>query len=106
MKLRSLINTSLLIIILGQISLSNADALSKSKKEPSLKTKKQISRFSTDIRFDDQVVKGKYRNAYEAQSIIENEKELSDIIEVRKNFKDRIKVSENYKENVSPFSKR
>lgn len=51
-------------------------------------------RLSTDVRFEDQMVNGKYQNAFEAVSTVENEKDLDDLIGVRKSFKDRLKKTE------------
>ncbi len=51
-------------------------------------------RLSTDVRFDDQLVNGKFQNSFEAVSIVEDEKELDDLIGIRTSFKDRIKKSE------------
>lgn len=48
------------------------------------------SGLSTDVRFGDQAVAGKYQLPMEALSIVENEKSIDDLIGVRKNFKDRI----------------
>lgn len=45
---------------------------------------------STDIRFSDQSVGGKYQLPMEALSVVENEKSIDNLIGIRKNFRDRI----------------
>lgn len=52
------------------------------------KSKKQ-STLTTDARFDDQAVGGKYQLPMEALSVVEDEKSIDDLIGVRKNFRDR-----------------
>lgn len=51
---------------------------------------KQPSALSTDVRFGDQSVGGKYQLPMEALSVVENEKSIDDLIGVRKNFRDRV----------------
>ncbi|MBL7556158.1 MAG: hypothetical protein JNM24_10075 [Bdellovibrionaceae bacterium] len=51
---------------------------------------KQHSALSTDVRFGDQSVGGKYQLPMEALSVVENEKSIDDLIGVRKNFRDRV----------------
>lgn len=53
-------------------------------------TAKQPSALSTDVRFGDQSVGGKYQLPMEALSVVENEKSIDDLIGVRKNFRDRV----------------
>jgi hypothetical protein len=48
------------------------------------------SGLSTDVRFGDQSVGGKYQLPMEALSVVENEKSIDDLIGVRKNFQDRV----------------
>lgn len=48
------------------------------------------SGLSTDVRFGDQSVGGKYQIPMEALSVVENEKSIDDLIGVRKNFQDRV----------------
>ncbi len=48
------------------------------------------SGLSTDVRFGDQAVGGKYQLPMEALSVVENEKSIDDLIGVRKNFQDRV----------------
>lgn len=51
------------------------------------------STLTTDAKFDDQAVGGKYQLPMEALSVVENEKAIDDLIGVRKNFRDRISRS-------------
>lgn len=52
--------------------------------------KQKKSNLTTDARFDDQAVAGKYQLPMEALSVVENEKAIDDLIGIRKNFRDRI----------------
>jgi hypothetical protein len=51
---------------------------------------KAPSKLSTDVKFDDQAVGGKYQLPMEALSVVENDKSIDSLIGVRKNFRDRI----------------
>lgn len=53
----------------------------------------KTSALTTDARFDDQSVGGKYQLPMEALSVVENEKSIDDLIGVRKNFRDRVNRS-------------
>ncbi len=55
--------------------------------------KNKNSNLTTDAKFGDQAVGGKYQLPMEALSVVENEKSIDDLIGVRKNFKDRVQRS-------------
>lgn len=48
---------------------------------------------STDVSFDDSVLRGEYQAPEEALAKVENEKGFGDLIGVRKHFKDRLSVA-------------
>lgn len=48
------------------------------------------SHLSTNVSFDDSVLRGQYQAPEEALAKVENEKGLQDLIGVRKHFKDRL----------------
>lgn len=48
---------------------------------------------STDVSFDDSVLRGEYQAPEEALAKVENEKGFGDLIGVRKHFKDRLGVA-------------
>ncbi len=66
-----------------------ASTTAQKKSTPKAAAKKQSS-LTTDAKFDDQAVGGKYQLPMEALSIVENEKSIDDLIGVRKNFRDRV----------------
>lgn len=47
-------------------------------------------KLSTDVSFDDSVLRGEYQSPEEALAKVENEKGFGDLIGVRKHFKDRL----------------
>ena len=59
----------------------------------SASAKSKNSNLTTDAKFGDQAVGGKYQLPMEALSVVENEKSIDDLIGVRKNFKDRVQRS-------------
>ena len=63
------------------------------KHAKSSKAAKKTKKYSTNVNFDDHLVKGQLQAADEAVTTVEDEKLLSDLLEVRKDFKDRIKAS-------------
>lgn len=75
-----------IFIILVSLLLGTVFAFAKEKKE----TLKPHQGLSTNVRFGDQTVGGRYQLPMEALSVVENEKSIDDLIGVRKNFKDRI----------------
>ena len=52
--------------------------------------KGKTSNLTTDAKFNDQSVGGKYQLPMEALSVVENEKAIDDLIGVRQNFQDRV----------------
>lgn len=67
---------------------TEASQVSTAEKTPAAQPSK--SGLSTDVRFGDQSVGGKYQLPMEALSVVENEKSIDDLIGVRKNFQDRV----------------
>lgn len=49
---------------------------------------------STDVKFNDHQVGGKYQKPFETLSIVENEKRLDELIGVRRDFQDRIQQTQ------------
>lgn len=62
---------------------------SKTAKPKVVAVKNKASSLTTDAKFNDQAVGGKYQLPMEALSVVENEKAIDDLIGVRKNFQDR-----------------
>lgn len=71
---------------------TSAPLATTTKKATKSKAVKQspTSSLSTDVKFGDQSVGGKYQLPMEALSVVENEKSIDDLIGVRKNFRDRV----------------
>lgn len=69
---------------------STSKAKAKAKTVSAQPTAKSHLGLSTDVRFGDQAVGGKYQLPMEALSVVENEKSIDDLIGVRTNFQDRI----------------
>ncbi len=63
------------------------------KKSIKAAMKSKNSSLTTDAKFGDQAVGGKYQLPMEALSVVENEKSIDDLIGVRKNFRDRVQRS-------------
>lgn len=93
----------LVSILLGTLSLSAKDKAVKTNSKAKIAAKAQntaatkstpiaktATGLSTDVRFGDQSVGGKYQLPMEALSVVENEKSIDDLIGVRKNFQDRV----------------
>jgi hypothetical protein len=62
------------------------------KKNDAAKGRKSAGALSTDVRFDDQLVGGKYHYPDEAVATVEDEKVLNDLLGARKDFKDRMRA--------------
>ena len=69
-------------------------AFSLTKTQDKSKVAVPKNRLSTNVRFEDHLINGKYQNAFEAVSTVENDKDIDDLIGTRKSFQDRIKKSE------------
>ena len=83
----------LVSLVLGTVSASASTKHKAAKLASKAKTTTEAaskSGLSTDVRFGDQSVGGKYQLPMEALSVVENEKSIDDLIGVRKNFQDRI----------------
>lgn len=63
-----------------------------SKAAPKLQTKAstRMKKLSTDINFEDLLVKGQYQYPDEAMVTVDDEKGLDDLLQVRPHFKDRL----------------
>jgi basic membrane lipoprotein Med (substrate-binding protein (PBP1-ABC) superfamily) len=84
---------ALLAIGLMVAGSAQAGASTKKHKTVAAKTKKKSSgesNLSTDVSFDDSVLRGEYQAPEEALAKVENEKGFGDLIGVRKHFKDRL----------------
>ena len=66
---------------------------SSEKAKPSKKLKPSFTDLGTDFEFSGTSVMGKYQQAGEGLSIVENEKVLEPLVQPRKEFKDRLKTS-------------
>ncbi|MBL7543335.1 MAG: hypothetical protein JNL11_05935 [Bdellovibrionaceae bacterium] len=75
---------------LSWASWAASTATPKTKTATSATKTKPVSNLSTDVKFGDQAVSGKYQLPMEALSVVENEKSIDDLIGVRKNFRDRV----------------
>lgn len=80
--------------VAGNTLKPNTSQVKIAKAQSSINTKTnaktKASALSTDVKFGDQSVGGKYQLPMEALSVVENEKSIDGLIGVRKNFRDRI----------------
>ena len=81
----------LLVFILMGFTHSFASDKSVKAKPRVVPAKTRHSSLTTDAKFADQSVGGKYQLPMEALSVVENEKAIDDLIGVRTNFRDRVK---------------
>lgn len=97
MKDRLLLFSSILLFSLFA-SATKTDLTKKKQKAKTSVTRsvprsQEGSQLSTDVKFDDHLVGGKYQVPLEALSVVENEKILDELIGVRKDFNDRVEKS-------------
>lgn len=79
--------------LLGLILISIISSSTYAKKmdtKSSNKTSDRNSRLSTEMNFNDMMVRGKYQYSGELAATVEKEKSLADLLGVRKDFKDRM----------------
>lgn len=81
------------LVTLVTIFCLTAVAAPKAKKSKSKKLKPSYSQLGTDFEFSGTRVMGKYQQAGEGHSVVENEKLLEPLVQPRKEFKDRMKSS-------------
>ena len=80
MKSRALTTFVVLALVIGFSVAAQAQVPGETK-----------AKLSTDLRFSDMEVSGKYQYADEALALVEDEKGLDDLLGLRSDFRDRLK---------------
>lgn len=83
---------ALVLVVAGFQSQASTHSKGKSKKVAAApaKASQRMKKLSTNVNFEDLLIKGQYQYPDEALVTVEDEKDLDDLLQVRPHFKDRL----------------